>query len=129
VCGCRSLEQENKSLGEARRAGKSPVWNHNEFHVLYSPPAKILKIGDVHVNYLLDNQNDPQAVESLQEPRAFFDKLYLHLVFALAGVRPSSLQVRLESEPHLGLSTASAYLQCTPAICSQPCKLWVAGSA
>ena len=90
---CRSLEQESKALADARRAGKAPVWNHNEFLVPYTPPPKILKIGDVHVNYLLDNANDPHAVDSLQEPRSFFDKLYLHLVYALAGVRPSSLQV------------------------------------
>ena len=96
---CRALEGESKALAESRRAGKLPVWNHSEFQVLYTPPDKVLKVGDVYVNYLLDNQNDPRAVESLQEPRQFFDKLYLHLVFALAGVQPSSLEVRLP-HPH-----------------------------
>ena len=91
---CRALEGESKALAESRRAGKSPVWNHSEFHVEFTPPSKVLKVGDVYVNYLLDNTNDPRAVESLQEPRQFFDKLYLHLVFALAGVQPSTLDVR-----------------------------------
>eukprot|EP00892_Ulva_mutabilis_P004250 jgi/Ulvmu1/2197/UM013_0043.1 len=93
-----ALEGESKALAESRRAGKLPLWNHSEFQVAYTPPDKVLKVGDVYVNYLLDNANDPRAVESLQEPRQFFDKLYLHLVFALAGVQPSTLDEAASKE-------------------------------
>jgi hypothetical protein len=91
---CRGLEAEEQALAEARTAGKHPVWNHGDFSVEYPPPPNVLKIGGVHVDYLLDNQNDAQAVASISKPEAFFERLYLHFVFSLAGVRPATGQAR-----------------------------------
>jgi hypothetical protein len=87
---CRALESEEQVLFEARQAGKHPIWNHGEFQMEYKPPQNVLKIGGVHVDYLLDNQNDIKAVESINDPKAFFEKLYLHFVYALAGIQPST---------------------------------------
>ena len=70
------------------------MWNHREFSIEYAPPANVLKIAGVHVDYLLDNANDAKAVESIADPRAFFEQLYLHVVFALAGVEPATGTVR-----------------------------------
>jgi hypothetical protein len=95
LCGYRALEAEEQALTDARQAGKRAVWNHREFEVEYAPTGSVLKIGEVHVDYLFDNADDAQAVESVADPRGFFEQLYLHVVFALAGVQPSTAQVRL----------------------------------
>jgi hypothetical protein len=93
---CRALEAEEQALADARQAGKRAVWNHREFAVEYVPVTAVLKIGEVHVDYLFDNADDAKAVESIADPRGFFEHLYLHVVFALAGVQPSLSQVCTE---------------------------------
>lgn len=92
--GYRALEAEEQALADARQAGKRAVWNHREFEVEYAPAGPVLKIGEVHVDYLFDHADDAKAVESVADPRGFFEQLYLHVVFALAGVQPSTAQVR-----------------------------------